>query len=170
LNIDKGKMIRIAVIALLSLSIMIAGQYLYTRFSVEKSLISKLSQRPYVNHVELIKETGRLRVSLELKDVDNISDTWNEIYSITNKHLRNQAFSLDISGNPDALIEELYNKEIQFYLYEAIQTGNYSKMRSSLNEIESAEDATIKVFIDARILFLHIQRGEYYQYKVIDLS
>ena len=168
MNIDKGKVVRIAIIALFSLSIMIAGQLIYTRYSVEKSLINTLTQRPDIVKAELIKAPDKLWVFVELKNVDSILDAWNEINSISKRHLRGQMFSITILGNPNSLVEELYNNQIQYDLYEAIQTGNYSNMRESLDDTEAAEGVTIKVFIDTERLYMHLQHGEHYLYKILE--
>lgn len=170
MNVDKGKILRIAIIAVLSFSVMIGGQLLYTRYSVEKSLINSLSEKSYVNNVDLIKDAKTLVLSIGLMDVTDISSVWNEIHDIANQYLHGRDFSVDVLGNPDDIIEGIYHEEIQFPLYEAIQTGSFMKMKSSFDDIMAKEGITIKVFLDSKRLFLHIQKGEHYIYKIVELS
>lgn len=161
------KILRIVIAALLALLLLFAGEWFYTTYTVDKSLLKDLSQKDYVENIQMTRDRGEVIVSMQLKNVDNIKETYNELYKELNKTLRNQPFSIHITNTPDNVIRELYNNKIQFIIYEAIQTGKYKQMVLDLNELEVENNLDIKTFLDTQHIYLHINHNGYDYYEII---
>lgn len=167
MDFNKEKIIRIMIVASISLSLMLTGQWIYSKYTVEKSLVNTILKKPYVEEVDIKKERTKITVFLKFKDIDNLMWVYNDVYDTIDNHLKGRPFSVKILSQPDRLIEELYSERIQFIIFEALQTGNYTEMKDKLDDIRSRENVDIKVFLDTRNLYLQIKHGEHRFYDVV---
>jgi len=167
LEINRSKILRITTAALIVLLLLLAGEWFYATYTVEKTLLKDLSKIDYVENVNITRERGETVVSVRLKNVEDIKETYNKLYNELSTRLRNQPFSIHITNKPDHIIREIYNNEIQFILYEALQTGKYKQMVLDLNKIELENNVDIKTFLDSKYLYLQINHNEYDYYEII---
>jgi hypothetical protein len=100
--------------------------------------------------------------------VDNLKEVYSQILDTIERQFKEKSFTLKIVNNPGKTIESLYNDQIQFIIYEAIQTGEYTQMKTRLDKI-NIDNVTdeIKVFIDNKNLYLQIKNDKYSLYDVI---
>jgi len=159
--------LRITTVAFIVILLLFAGEWLYSTYTIEKSLLRDLSRKEYVEDIHITREKDEFVISVKLKDVENIKDTYNELYKELNNTLKNQSFSLHIVNSPDNIIRDLYNNEIQYILYEALQTGKYKQMSQDLNKIELEYNVDIKTFLDTHFLYLQISHHGYDYYEII---
>ncbi len=173
LDIDKNKIFRIATISIVFLALMLTFQWYYGKNVVTKKLQSALFQNKNIVTVDITKERERITIYLTLKDVDNLMEVYNNIYDAIEHQLKGQPFEVKIINNANSAIKDLFDNEIQFIMYEAIQTGKYTEMKARLDEIKNtkiekniSEPYEIKVFIDTNNLYLQIKHGKSNFYKV----
>ncbi len=174
MSFDKNKVFRIIAISIVFLLLMLTFQWYYEKNVVLKSLENTLFENKYIDNVEITKQRGKITIYLTLKDVDNLMELYNTIYDTIEHRLKGQPFELKITNKSDSVIRNLFENQIQFIIYEALQTGKFTEMKSRLNEIQytGTEEAIschleIKVFIDSENLYLQIKIDESGFYKVI---
>lgn len=152
---------------------MVVGQWYYAKNVVEKTVQRVLYQDQHVSSVEIKKEKDEIVIYLTLKDVDNLMAVYLKIQDIIERQLKTQPFKLKIVNNISPIIKDLYYDEIQFIIYEALQTGEFTQMKAQLDKIQYMESqitpkpVEIKVFIDVENLYLQIKSNEYTLYEVI---
>lgn len=168
MDLNKKKILRIILVAIISLSLMFAGQWFYSKRVMENGLIRVLSDKAFVDHVDIKKEQDKAIITVELKNVDNIKEVYTDIYDSANHHLKGRSFELKISNKPDAFLEDLFNNNIQFILYEALYTGEFNKMKTQLDNLQAKNQSTdIKVFLDSENLYLQLKHDKSDFYDVL---
>lgn len=153
---------------------MLAFQWHYTKNVMTKTLEKELLQNKYVSNIKVKEEKEKITVDVTFKDVDNLMEAYITIHGIMERQLKGRPFELEIVNQANKMISDLYNNEIQFIIYEALQTGKFTEMKTRLDEIQYAkaknttlEPVEIKVFIDLDNLYLQIKLNESSFYKVI---
>jgi hypothetical protein len=155
---------------LISLLILGAGQYLFTKYKVENTLINRLYQVKYVDKVEIKRDVDKTNVYIKFKDIDDFKEAYTNIHDIIRNRLGERDFDIIIDNNPDQLITKIYNERIQFIIYEAVHTGKYDEMRVKLDAIKSDLPVKINVFIDKTNLYLQLKHDGYYFYHIVELT
>ncbi|TYP54310.1 hypothetical protein [Thermosediminibacter litoriperuensis] len=168
--IDKNKLRYTIAAFLLSLLILMGGQLLFSKFVAYRPLLKTFSQKEYVDQVNIKKETGRVIIEIYLKDVDNLQETYGDIYNTAFGLLKGRPFAIKILNKPDEYLENIYNQEVQFIVYEGIKTGEFFQMRSHLDQLEAKYKIDIAVFLDDENLYLKIKNDRSVFYKIIKRS
>lgn len=127
-----------------------------------------LQQKEYISNVDIERDGDDTIIHVTLRDVDNLKEVYSQILDTIERQFKEKSFTLKIVNNPGKTIESLYNDQIQFIIYEAIQTGEYTQMKTRLDKI-NIDNVTdeIKVFIDNKNLYLQIKNDKYSLYDVI---
>lgn len=170
MDFDKTKIMRIAIITVIFLSMLFVGQWFYMKHTLENSVINALSKKTFVESVDIQKENNKLVFNIKLKNIDNLMAAYNEIYNFILTSLKDRPFSINIISNPNKLLEDIYDNKLQFSVYEAIQTGNYTKMKAELDNIKTLEQIDAKAYIDSDNLCLQLKNNKNYLYKIISKS
>lgn len=149
------------------MTIMLAGKWYYGRNMLEVTKIV-LQQKEYISNVDIERDGDDTIIHVTLRDVDNLKEVYSQILDTIERQFKEKSFTLKIVNNPGKTIESLYNDQIQFIIYEAIQTGEYTQMKTRLDKI-NIDNVTdeIKVFIDNKNLYLQIKNDKYSLYDVI---
>lgn len=142
--------------------------------NVKAKLENLLLENKYVESVEVTEQREEVIIYLTLKNIDNLMEAYNRISNTMKERLKGQPFELKIINKTDSELEDIFNREVQFIIYEALKTGEFTEMRARLDEIENTvtENSTsgplkIQVYLDSDNLYLHIQLNESNFYKVI---
>ncbi|HHX22841.1 MAG: hypothetical protein ACOX2A_12460 [Tepidanaerobacteraceae bacterium] len=167
MSLDKNRIFRIVIISILFMTIMLAGKWYYGRNMLEVTKIV-LQQKEYISNVDIERDGDDTIIHVTLRDVDNLKEVYSQILDTIERQFKEKSFTLKIVNNPGKTIESLYNDQIQFIIYEAIQTGEYTQMKTRLDKI-NIDNVTdeIKVFIDNKNLYLQIKNDKYSLYDVI---
>jgi len=174
LDLDKNKILRIIAISTIFLILMLAFQWYFGKNVKVKALESALLEYKYVDSVEITEQREKVTIYLTLENIDNLMEAYNKICDTMKERLKGQPFELRIINKADSQVEDIFNSKVQFIIYEALKTGEFTKMRARLDEIENSviENSTsdplkIQVFLDVDNLYLHIQLNESNYYKII---
>lgn len=168
MKLNKTKVLRIIVITIIVLIILLAGQWLYTKYFTEKSLENTLLKNNYVDNVNVTKEVKEFKIQVKLKNIKNIKTVYNDLYETISNHLKNEFFSIEILNKPCKTIEHLYEDKIQFIIYEALCTGHFTEMKDLLSEIQAKYNVDIRVFLDSNNIYLQMQKDKSALYKIIE--
>lgn len=174
MNFDKNKVLRIMTISIIFLSIMLAFQWYYSKSVKTKTLERALLELKYVDKVEITKQMEKVVIYLTLDNIDNLMEAYNSIGDSIKSQLKGQPFQLKIVNN-NLYLEDVFNDKVQFIIYEALRTGEFTKMRDRLDELEktvtensASGPLKIQVFLDSNKLYLHMKLNESNYYKVIE--
>jgi len=167
LDIDKAKLIRIAAVTSISLALMLAGQWIYTKYTLDKSLVNIISQKPGVEKADIKSEKGKIIVSVEFKDIGNFMEAYDDLYDTLDYSLKGKPFSIVLTNQPDNAIKDVYENHIQYIVYEALQTGNYTVMKDKLDEIGSQKEIDINSYINQKNIYIKLKHEDHYFYYII---
>jgi len=168
LNLDKKRIVRILIIAILFLGLMLLIQWYLSKNVKLRALESALLEYKFVEGVEIAEQTEKVVVYLSFGSVNNLKDAYDKVCSIVEKQLNRQPFEVKIVNSAISEIEDVYYNKVQFIIYEALETGEFTKMRERLDEIETISDPLkIQVFLDSNKLYLHMVLNESNFYKIV---
>jgi len=175
LNLDKSKILRILTISAIFLILMLAFQWYLGKNVKVKALESVLIEQKYVESVEITEERQKTVINLTFDNIDNLMEAYSDIFDTMEKRLNGQPFEIKIVNKANSELEDVYNNKVQYIIFEALKTGEFTEMRARLDEIEKmvSENSTsgplkIKVFLDSEKLYLDMQLGDTHYYKVIE--
>ena len=77
MEFNKTRILRITTVAFIVILLLFAGEWLYSTYTIEKSLLRDLSRKEYVEDIHITREKDEFVISVKLKDVENIKDTYN---------------------------------------------------------------------------------------------
>ena len=168
MNFNKQKILRITLVACISLLLMFGAQWYYSKRIIEKTLINELLSKPSVVNVDVKKQRDSVILYIELKKVDNLKEVYGDVYNSAQHHLKGQPFSLRFQNEPNKFLDQLYNSEIQFIVYEGLSTGKFTEMKAMLDSLSSKNGSLdIKVFLDSENLYLQLHNDDSDYYNVI---
>lgn len=170
MDIDKAKLIRIAVITSISLILMLSSQWIYAKYTIEKSLVNVISQKPWIEKADVKSDMGKIVVSVKFKDIENFMEAYDNLYDTVNYNLKGKPFTIVITNQPDSVLKDAYENYIQFVVYEAVQTGNYTDMKKKLDEIGSLKKIYIKSYINHKNVYIKLKHENQYFYCIIKKS
>lgn len=150
---------------LIALSIMLTGQWIYSRYTIEKSLVKSIYQKPWVEKVDVKSDKGTTVVFLKFKDIDNFMQAYDDIYDTLRYNLKGKPFLIKLTNEPDTTIKDA-SENIQFIVYEAIQTGNYTKMKDQIDNIAASNNLSIDTCLNQKNIYLKFKHGNHYFYTV----
>ena len=125
-------MIRIVIIAAVSLLLLLFGQWMDNTYSIERALISDLTQKDYIAEANLKKHDKFIELWVKLRNVENLKEVYSDLNQTTASHLKGKNYIIKFINEPDKLLEDVYNDKIQYLVYEAIQIGNFTNMKIEL--------------------------------------
>jgi len=148
---------------------MLAFQWYYGKNVKLRTLESTLLEYKYVDSVEVIEQSEKVVVYLAFGRIDNLKEAYNEVCDTINNLIKGQPFEVRIINKADSKIEDIFFNKVQFIIYEALETGEFTKMKARLDEIENStsDPLKIQVYLDANYLYLHMKFNDLDYYKII---
>lgn len=153
--------------AILSISLLTGGQWVYRHFSQEKPLSEFLKEEGAVRDVLVSRTAEGLEIKIFMGPVDNLQLAYNRIDAEVRRVYGMQAVKLVLVDNPNAELEGLW-RHSQYAVYEAAVRGNLTDMADSIERL--AREAGIDgyaVNVDERNIYLQFNQGNDYLYQVI---
>lgn len=149
---------------------MLIVQQIYTKYTIEKALANIIAKKPEIEKVYVKTDLGKIKVYVRFKDIENFMQVYDNLYETINYNLKGKPFSIEINNPPDKFLEEVYDQHIQFVVYEAVQTGNYTEMKKQLDDISSSKKIFIKAYINNKNVYLKLTHEDNYFYCIIKKS
>lgn len=160
-------MIRIVIIAAVSLLLLLFGQWMYNTYSIERALISDLIQKDYIAEANLKKHDKFIELWVELRNVENLKEVYSDLNQTTASHLKGKNYIIKFINEPDKLLEDVYNDKIQYLVYEAIQIGNFTNMKIELDKVKKQTGVDASIYIDKENIYIDLKHQDYFIYEVI---
>lgn len=175
MNLDKSKILRILTISAIFLILMLAFQWYLGKNVKVKALESVLIEHKNVENVKITEERQKFIIYLTFDNIDNFMEIYKDLYDSLEQRLKGQSFELKIVNKANSELEDIYYNKVQYIIYEALKTGEFTKMRARLDELEKTvtENSTsgplkIQVFLDSEKLYLDMQLDDVHYFTVID--
>ncbi|SDE19068.1 hypothetical protein [Sporomusa acidovorans] len=153
----------------LTLIVLFSGQFLWNKYAVTNP-ISKMFQN--VNGVESVtvgqqsNNNEKIKIYVKLNHVSNLQTLYSEIVDGLKQMDNGKKYDIVIQDNRTPELEEFYY-QIQYYIQEAIFTGNFASMAESVGIKANNDGVTEKIYIDADNIYLQLVKGNAAMYMII---
>lgn len=157
----------IIVVVLVVLGLLFSGQWLYTKYVLERPVVDALDL-PEVESAEYLENSNT--VVVKLKEVENLKETFADIQnrlenSKTNRNVGR--LQIVIKDNRSPLLEEAFYKS-QFAVHQAIMQGSFIAMNNTIENIASSYGLDrYAVFIDPNRVYIEFHKDGHNLYEVI---
>lgn len=129
-----------------TLALLLGGNALLQAAGIEGPLIRELKALPGVSDVTL----GEGELQVRLAPSADLAATYQAIAS------RAERYELVLVDDRDAALAAFYS-EVQFALFEGLQTGRYVEMKEQVDALAAAQGLTHQLSLDDRMLYLSAQ-------------
>lgn len=148
-----------------TLALMMGGKYLYEGYYLKKSLENKISKIIEVKEIRVDKTEQPPSVYLRTAPIGDLQSVYKKIDKVVRQELGPEYHIVFIDRRTPKLTE-VYEKS-QFAIQEAIATGCFRQMYSSVQSIAQANDVACRLSIDSSNIYLQIYDENGYLYEVI---
>ncbi len=167
MKIGGFNLLKVVVICLVTLGLLLGVQYVYIHFIYENPLVEQLNNINGVNNSTFVKGDNKERIIIEMDNVDNLMETYQDISRVAEQ--LKQPHEIVLKDKPNAKLNKTWY-EGQVVVYEGIKTGHFVIMRERMEEIASSQKLTAKVFIGGSIVYVELSDADNYIYRVIDFK
>lgn len=148
-------------------ALLAGGITLRQRNLINKPLLERLNDLEEVKTAHLAKEDGIHMISVNLADVSDFADLYNEIDEIASSALGGGNYRIKLSDNRNETLEKAYSIA-HLALYEAQRRGNFTDMAEKVNAVMAQFNIDKhRIAVDGDRIYFSAQSGEYYLYEVI---
>jgi len=151
-----------------TLGVLVAGNYAWSRFSVEKPLDQTLRALPGVVEVDMAHQGGVNIIDVTIAEVPDLSKTYGEIDRAVSSRMAPGTYRLELSDARDAYLEDLYHR-IHFDIAEAVATGAFGQAAARFEQ--TAREAGLdrwKMWVTNDRIYIQLHRHDAYLYQIIE--
>lgn len=165
MNKQISRIIQVLLISLLTLGILFLGYFFYEHLFFQKPLTTALESSNFIEKHE-IKDASQNVLGVKVKQVDSFAKNFEDWIEKNESILRSKDLALEIHSNPNSNLDEFY-EDLNPAIYEALALGNFITLQEKFTSLsENSEVTEHKLAVTNDYLFLEIEDGEYYLYKV----
>lgn len=155
----------VVVILVVVLGILFGGQWLYSKFLLERPVVEALNM-PEIESTKYVEETNT--VFIKLKEVDNLKDTYVSILDKIQGNKNAGSLKLVITDNRNESLEEAFYNS-QFAVHQAIMQGDFISMNEIISNIASEYKLDrYAVFIDSENIYIQFHQNGRNLYEIIN--
>lgn len=152
----------------LTLVLLLAASYAWSRFSVENPLDQTLRAHQCVEGVRMESKEGVSVVTVALGEVDDLHETFEQVEAIVSSRMPPGSYRLEIEDTRTPELADLYHT-VHFDIAEAIATGAFTRMSQNVEaKIASAGPERSRIWVSPGRIYLQIHHGDSYLYEVIE--
>ncbi len=168
MKINRKNLLLIVVALSITLVMLLGGQFFWKYFALTKPLDQEIMKVAGVNSVSWKEQTTNktVQVMVSLNQVTNIRKSYLEIMGIGKQHFPKHIIEMKLQDTRDARMEQFYDN-IHLHIYEAIETGSYTKMQDTVQKKAKRQGMSVKIFVDSERVYIHIAEGTKNLYEVI---
>lgn len=156
----------IVIVVICALVLMFMAKFAFEHYKIEKPLEDMLGADEKINTYKIEEKEGQKIIYIELKNIENLKTYHEDLIDRIDNIVKDE-YTVKLI-NPRNSMQNYYYK-MQFALYEAIETGNYTEMMDEIEKIaDYYELDDCKVFISSQHIYLQFSKGDKSFYKVFD--
>lgn len=154
---------------ILTLAVLVAGQFFWQQYTVDKPLAKLLSSIDGIESFSLdnnSKFNDTVKIHISLNNVKNLQKTYQDVWDGAAKILGANQVNIVIHDNRSPELEQLYYTT-HLYVQEGIATGNFSSMAEHISQRANASGIDSQVYVDAANVYLGFKSGSANMYVVV---
>ncbi|HHW41126.1 MAG TPA: hypothetical protein GXX19_08260 [Syntrophomonadaceae bacterium] len=158
----------VVIALIISLGLMLGGQYLYEKYYVKESVKEKIASVVKVDEVRIAKQEQPPTVYIRTSQIDDLQTVYQKVEKIVRQELGTD-YQVVFLDRRTPKLTEIYENS-QFAIQEAIATGSFQKMHRSVQNLAEANHVDYRVTVDSFNIYLQLRDGQGYLYEVIQRS
>lgn len=139
--------------------LLVGGQYLFKNYYVADRFQEKLTQIDGVTKVEINGDIINITLSKE----GELKQVYHEISQIIN----DQNYQIKINDDSSKKLE-IISERCEIALEEGIFRGNFTEMANYIYNLTNNQGVISQVFVDKDRVYLKLEVGDKYLYRIID--
>ncbi|KUG03807.1 hypothetical protein ASZ90_018769 [hydrocarbon metagenome] len=164
---NEFKIVLFIIAFVITFSLGLGAYYLYSRYNVEKPLLTQIDKLSSVEESVMEKQDSIYRISVTLGRVENVQEIYKQLDGIAAHKLGKGQYQIIINTQNNTIMDRVHY-DIQPIVYEALANNQYVWMRDEIGRIAKQEQLEYKMFIDDYRVYLQFRDGDDYQYYIID--
>lgn len=151
--------------------LLFAGDWFYQTTQVNQPLQKEIAAISGIQRVELVKDSQKPTLAIRFHRDAQVEEAWREVIEVLARYPGGaEAFSFDLgSDEPTVKITQAYGK-LQFSVYEALATGNFTKIPEALDEVSGEIGIQGQAYLIEDYLLLALKDDETIFYQAIPLQ
>lgn len=169
MNIKAVKLFKGILAFAATLLILYGVRFLWQNYSITMPLNKELMSINGVQSVVVDKPTKvhePINITISLSSVSNFPKTYTEINEKVVQALKGKAYEIDINGNENEELENLYSN-ISLYVEKSLIDGSFPSLVEKSQELAEAADSVVSISIDDEYIYIHIAKGNNDLYKLV---
>lgn len=153
---------------IVTLGLMMSGKYFYERYYLKETLESKISKIVEVKEIKIDKAEQPPSVYLRTAQIEDLQNVYKRVDRIVRQEL-GPGYNIVFLDRRTPKLMKVYEKS-QFAIQEAIVTGCFRQMYSSVQSIARANNVMYRLSIDSSNIYLQLYDESGYLYEIIERS
>ncbi len=152
----------------ISLSILIAGNWLYEDIYINNPLSVRIKEISAIKEYNFIETDDETYINVELNANSDLKDTYLSITSAVNSVKgKENNIKIKIKDNPNDKLTDYWG-QVQFAVYQALEQGDYTNMVKILTDKANHYNfSKCKIDMDDSRIYVQINNNNNFLYKVI---
>ena len=151
---------------LITLAVLFAGQTMWLKYAVANPMDKSLHSIDGVDRVTLSEHSTQLMIDVTLKDVKDLSKTYDCLLGKINDTAGTKKYQLTFHDSRSSELEDFYNS-IQYAVQEAIATGHFTAMVEQITAKADDEKIKAKVWINGKNIYMQLEKNGAQMYEVV---
>lgn len=168
MNFKGLRMQIIILIFLLSLSLLLGGQWVYQKNHVQGNLVEKLNNIDgvYSSSIEKNNRQNSL-IKIHLEEVEDLRHVYRQAVSTAADHLRTEAFSIEIVDRPNQVLISIW-ETTHLSIYQSLAQFSYDEIGGKIStEAQKHDRIKYRVQMDWDHVYLQLHDEGNYLYQII---
>ena len=156
--------------ALLTLALLLGGQWIYRQQYQEKPLASNIKELQGVEGVTTGNRDGQVDIQMALGRVPDLQETYLEARKAAAATYGPDGFYLEVKGREGPEVDKAWYK-VQYAVYEAARQGNFTDMAKTVEQ-EARLDGLDSwgLYVDDQNIYLQMHLGGQNLYRVVTVA
>lgn len=163
-KLTKYNLVFIALSFILFFSLLLGGQWAYQKYAVILPVKKQLAEISDIKQTTVLFENGSLSITVELDEVDNLQDSFNQIKNTLPKQNK---YSLNIIDQRNEYLDKIW-RQCRFALEEAATLNNLVATKEEVEKnFDNVEVVKWLLEIDGDNFYLQLHSPDGYLYEII---
>ncbi|MEW6661170.1 MAG: hypothetical protein ACOY9Y_03585 [Bacillota bacterium] len=157
----------IVIIFLVSLSLLLGGQWIYQKKHVQGNLIEQLNNIDGVYSSIIDKSNKHTQIKIHLGEVNDLRHVYMQVTSVAAAHLKSEEFTLEIVDQPNQQLKSLWEVS-HLSIYQSLAQAQFDEIDRKISiEAKKHDNIKYKVQMDWDNIYVQLHAEGDYLYRII---
>ncbi len=149
----------------ITLSLLLGGQYIYEKYILKQGLNQKVSQIVKVDEIKIAKQEKPPVVYIRASQIKDLQVTYRRLEKTVKEQLGPE-YQIVLLDRRTSKLQTLF-EDCQFPIQEAISTGSFQEMYQTVSQKARYKNVNYKISVDSYNVYVQFRDEEGYLYEII---